>query len=93
MPRIDNIVINYNLCVNLYSKIVRQKIRAFNIEKNPTIKELERLLAVGFIWETHYLEWQFNVLLVKKAQGMNNVSRLHQSQQGVPKRIASICRA
>lgn len=49
------------------AKEVRKKGRNFSAEKNTAITtEVDRLLAVGFIQEAHYLDWLSNVMLVKK---------------------------
>ncbi|KAF5472223.1 hypothetical protein F2P56_008960 [Juglans regia] len=68
MSRINNLVIGHSICINLKAKKVRQKRRSFSIEKWTAIaKEIDSLLAIGFIREAHYLEWLSNVVLIRKA--------------------------
>ncbi|KAF5465384.1 hypothetical protein F2P56_015398 [Juglans regia] len=70
MSGIDNVVIEHKLCVNPEAKKVQQKRRSFSMEKCATIaKEIDCLLAAGFIKEMYYPEWLSNVVLVKKANG------------------------
>lgn len=58
MPSVDNVVINHYLGIDPAHKLIRQKKRAFSVEKYTTInQEVEKLLAVGFIKKAHYPEW------------------------------------
>lgn len=68
MLGIENEVIEYHLRVSLKAKKVQRKQRSFSTAKYVAIvKEVDRLLAAGFIKEAHYPEWLFNVVLVKKS--------------------------
>lgn len=49
---------------------MHHQLRSFSIEKCTTItKEVNHLLAVGFIREVHYPDWLSNGMLVKKPNG------------------------
>ncbi|KAF5445094.1 hypothetical protein F2P56_034172 [Juglans regia] len=70
LPGIDNDIIEHCLGVDSASKAVQQKRRPFSVEKYAAInKEVESLLASGFIKEAHYPKCLPNVVLVKKANG------------------------
>lgn len=70
MPGIGEEVIEHKLNVSSGARPIRQKKRSFSSEKYKAIvEEVERLLVVGFIRETQYLECLLNVVLVKKSKG------------------------
>ena len=52
------------------SKLVRQKKRVFDPERENVIKEeVQKLTVAKFIREVYYLDWLANVVMVKKANG------------------------
>ena len=70
MPGIDPSVITHRLNVCPSSKPVRQKKRVFAPERDNAIKdEVQKLMAVKFIWEVCYPDWLANIVRVKKANG------------------------
>ncbi|KAF5449295.1 hypothetical protein F2P56_029759 [Juglans regia] len=70
MSGIGEEVIKHELNVDPKVRPVKQKKKKFSTEKYEAItEEVDRLLAVGFIKESHYPEWQSNVVLVKKSNG------------------------
>lgn len=70
MPWINASIIKCHLYVEPKSKKVKQKQRSFSVEKYTAIaKEVDQLIATGFIREAHYAEWLTNVVLVKKSSG------------------------
>ncbi|XP_010666380.1 uncharacterized protein LOC104883537 [Beta vulgaris subsp. vulgaris] len=70
MPGIDPAVMVHRLNFNMTVRPVKQKKRAFSIEKNKAIKEeVEKLIVVSFIEPCDYPEWLANVVMVKKANG------------------------
>lgn len=70
MPGIDTEVIECILYIGLTAKKVREKQRSFRLRKYAIIvEEVEHLLDVGFMRESHYLEWLSNVVLLKMING------------------------
>ena len=70
MPEIDPDVIYYKLSIKGGTKSVKQKPMRMNKERSLAISdEVDRLLQVGFIRETFYLDWLSNPVLVKKKNG------------------------
>ena len=70
MPGIDRGVIEHRLNVDLKKKPIQQKLWVFAPKRNKDImEEVDKLLAVGFIWEIYYLKWLANVVVVKKPNG------------------------
>lgn len=88
MSNIDNTVIEYFLSVDLTHKSVRQKRMSFSAKKYATINEaMERLVAIGFIKETHYSECMSNVIFIKEdKRKMENAHKLHEPKQSLPQR-------
>lgn len=69
MPRIDPWIVEHEIKTYLNVKPVRQKLRAVNPRKAPTIKvEIERLLKVGFIYPVPLTEWVSNPVAVNKKE-------------------------
>ncbi|KAI5318333.1 hypothetical protein L3X38_038041 [Prunus dulcis] len=75
MPGIDPQIICHCLHVNPTIKPIAQKRRNFAPKLVAiTESEIDKLLAVGFIKEVSYIEWQANVILVaKKDKGLRRV--------------------
>ncbi|XP_050241072.1 uncharacterized protein LOC126689967 [Quercus robur] len=74
MPGIDPNVITHRLNVCLSSKPIRQKKRVFAPERENAIKdEVQKLIAAKFIREVYYPDWLANVVMVKKANGYNQI--------------------
>ena len=70
MPGISPSVIYHSLNVDLNAKPIRQKKRRFALERVLAVKdETDKLFKAGFIREAHYLDWLFNMVMVKKANG------------------------
>lgn len=56
MPGIDPMVMQHHLSVDPKAKGVRHKCKSFSAKQNAAIfVEVDCLLAIGFIQETHYL--------------------------------------
>jgi hypothetical protein len=70
MPGIDPSIIVHKLNVDSNHRPVKQRRRAFAVERNQAIaEEVKKLLKAGFIREVDYPEWLANVVLVKKSNG------------------------
>lgn len=70
MPKIFHEVITHKLNVDPKYKPIYQKKRNFALEWWKAIDEkVNKLLAIGFIWEGHYLDWLANIVMVKKVNG------------------------
>ena len=51
-------------------KLVKQKMRSFNLERYVVINsEVDKLIEAKSICEVHYPEWIANAVLVKKSNG------------------------
>ena len=70
MPGILREVAEHALDIQVGSRPVKQRLRRFDEEKRRAIgKEVQKLLATGFIKEVSHLEWLANHVLVKKKNG------------------------
>ena len=70
IPRIDPRIIEHEIKTYLDGKPIRQRLRAVNPRKAPTIKaEIEKLLKAGFIYPVPLTEWVSNPISVDKNQG------------------------
>jgi len=70
MLKIAAEVMQHKLNVDPSHKLVIQKRRHLGAERSSAaVAEVKKLLGAGFIRECHYLEWVFNVVLVKKPNG------------------------
>jgi len=67
---------------------VKQERRRFALEHNQAAAdEVEKLLQVGFIKESHYHDWLANVVIVKKSNTKwRNVHGIHIFKQSMPER-------
>ena len=67
MSRIDIGIMVHHLNINPKFKPVKQKYKAFNVERYMVINaKVDKLLKAGFIRESQYPDWITNVVLVKK---------------------------
>lgn len=67
---IDKTIIQHRLNVDLAYKPIQQRMRIFTLDRNrAVVKEVDKLLATGFIREMYYPEWLVNVVMVEKANG------------------------
>ena len=65
MPGLDRTLVEHELGIKPSCKPFRQPPRRFSTEVQLGIKdELVRLLNVGFIWTTRYVEWLANIVSV-----------------------------
>ena len=70
MPRIDPWIVEHEIKTYPNVKPVRQKLRAINPRKAPTIKaEIEKLLKAGFIYLVPLTEWVSNPVVVNEKEG------------------------
>ena len=70
MPGIDPQIVEHEINTYPNAKPVRQRLRAVNPRKAPTIKaEIEKLFKAGFIYPIPLMEWVSNLVLVDKKQG------------------------
>ena len=70
MPGIDPWIVEHEIKTYPNVKPVRQRLRAFNPKKAPTIKaKIEKLLKVGFIYPVPLTEWVSNLVAVNKKDG------------------------
>ena len=70
MPRIHPSIASHRLNVMSFSRLVRQKIQRFHLDRQKIIQfEVEKLLADGFIRKVEYLDWLANVVVVPKKEG------------------------
>jgi hypothetical protein len=70
MPRIDPHIFEHEIKTYLDARPIRQRLRAFNPRKAPTIKaKVEKLPNVGFIYPVPLTEWVSNPIPVNKKQG------------------------
>ena len=57
----------HRLDLNPGSKLVKQRLRVFALDKKASIKkEITKLLAAGLIWEILHPDWLANPILVQK---------------------------
>ncbi|KAK0587241.1 hypothetical protein LWI29_019637 [Acer saccharum] len=71
MPGIPLNLTAHWLAVDATFKLVKQKRRHFNAERNAAVQEeVDKLLKARFIRESRYPEWIANVVMVTKANGM-----------------------
>ena len=67
---IDPWIVEHEIKTYLNVKPVRQKLRAINPKKAPTIKaKIEKLLKAGFIYPVPLTEWVSNPVAVNKKEG------------------------
>ncbi|XP_050217638.1 uncharacterized protein LOC126668489 [Mercurialis annua] len=67
---VDPAIISHKLNVDPKHKPVKQKKRAFAVDRQIAIRaEVYKLLAAGFIRRVYYPEWLSNVVLIKKPNG------------------------
>ncbi|XP_050207584.1 uncharacterized protein LOC126657006 [Mercurialis annua] len=67
---VDPAIISHKLNVDPKHKPVKQKKRAFVIDRQIAIRsEVDKLLAAGFIRRVYYPEWLSNVVLIKSQTG------------------------
>jgi hypothetical protein len=67
MPSILREVAKHSLDIRVGSKLVKQRLRRFDKEKDRAIgEEVHKLLVAGFIKEVFHPEWLANHVLVKK---------------------------
>ena len=67
MPRLDLGLVVYTLNLNPEAKPVAQPVRIFHTEiEGQIVKEVQKLLAVGFIKPIQHPCWLSNIVLVKK---------------------------
>lgn len=71
MVGVNSLIVEHRLSIKSGSRLVRQKIRRFHLQRQEIIREkVKRLLDVGFIREIqYYLEWLSNVVVVPKKNG------------------------
>ena len=70
MPGIPREDAEHALDIRAGSRLVKQRLRRFDEEKRRAIgKEVQKLLAAGFIKEVSHPEWLANPVLVKKKNG------------------------
>ena len=68
MPGIPPSVIFHSLNVNPLVRPIKQKKRKLGPERLIVVRqETSKLQKADFIWEVHYPDWLFNVVMVKKA--------------------------
>jgi len=81
MTGIDPAVICHKLSTKVDAESVKQKSRRMHEEHSRTISdEVDRLLQAGFIRETFYPNWLFNLVFVKKKWQVESLHRLYQLQ-------------
>lgn len=70
IPGINSNLACHKLAVSKDAKPIKQKRKCFNQERYDAIhNEVDKILRENFIREVNYLEWIFNMVLVKKANG------------------------
>ena len=70
MPRLDPGLVVHMLYVDLEAKPVAQPARIFHTEmEGQIVKEVQKLLAIGFIKPIQHLCWLSNIVPVKKKNG------------------------
>ena len=70
MPRLDLGLVVHTLNVDLEAKPIAQSARIFHTEiKGQIVKEVQKLLAAGFIKPIQHSRWLSNIVLVKKKNG------------------------
>ena len=70
MPRLDLGLVVHTLNVDPKAKPIAQSARIFHTEiKGQIVKEVQKLLATGFIKPIQHSRWLSNIVLVKKKNG------------------------
>ena len=70
MPSLDPNLVAHALNVELGVKLMIQPMRTFHPDIDAQIiKEVQKLLAVGFVRPTKHSKWLSNIMLVKKKNG------------------------
>ena len=70
MPDIPFGLATHRLAVDATFKLIKQKRRHFNVERNAAVQEeIDKLLKAGFIRESRYPDWITNVVMVTKPNG------------------------
>ena len=70
MPRLDLELVAHTLNVDPEAKPIAQPTRIFHTEiEGQIVKEVQKLLAVGFIKPIQHLRWLSNIVPVKKKNG------------------------
>ena len=70
MPGLDPGLVAHTLNVDPEAKPVAQPARIFHIEmEGQIVKEVQKLLAVGFIKPIQHPRWLYNIVPVKKKNG------------------------
>ena len=70
MPRLDLGLVVHTLNVDPEAKPIAQSARIFHTEiKGQIVKEVQKLLAAGFIKPIQHSRWLSNIVLVKKKNG------------------------
>ena len=70
MPGIDPWIVEHKIKTYLNVKSVRQKLRAVNPRKEPTIKtKIQKLLKACFIYPVPLTEWVYNLVAINKKEG------------------------
>jgi hypothetical protein len=67
MPSVLRELAEHRIDVNKGSKLVKQRLRRFSLDKKAAIKkEIAKLMAAGFMREILHLDWLANPVLVQK---------------------------
>jgi hypothetical protein len=87
MPGIDPCIVKHEIRNYPDDKPFRQRLRAINPQKAPTIKaEVEKLLNLGFIYPVPLTEWVSNLVPMNKKQGTIRVCmEFHDLNKACPK--------
>ena len=84
-------VTEHALKIRPCSKLVKQRLRHFDEEKNRAIgEETVKLLVDGFIKEVYHPEWLVNPILLRKRVGNGECVLIHGSQQSMSKGSISL---
>ena len=93
MGGIDPTVITHRLNVSPSFKLIKQKRRSFDPERQKAInKEVSKLLQAGAIREVEYPEWLANVVLVKKKTASGDSTSTSLTSTKRAQRTVSLCR-
>jgi hypothetical protein len=87
IPRIEPRIVEHEIRTYSDAKPVRQRLRAMNPRKAPTIKvEVEKILNVGFIYLVPLTEWVSKPVPVNKKKGTIHVCMdFHELNKACPK--------
>ena len=86
MPGLDPGLIAHTLNVDLQAKPVAQPARIFHIEiEGQIVKEVQKLLAAGFIKPIQHLRWLSNTVPVKKKNGQIRCVNFKNLNKAYPK--------